>query len=635
MIKHVTKSSLLFLILSFLSLKINAQSVGGTTATNGPMSHCGTSNTGYVYVSGYKSTILFWQSSTNGGITWVDIANTQPNQTYFNLGQTTCFRAVVQDGAFPADTSTQICITIYQPTVAGTIIGGGTFCTSASAGTLAVTGNIGNVAFWQYSETNGASWINIPNSTPSENYPILTKNRLYRVVVQNGPTCKKDTSQTVAFNINAPSVAGSIAGATSVCAVSNSGTLTLSGNTGNVTSWQSSINNGATWQPIANTTTTQSYTNLTQTTRYRAIVKSGICNPDTTAAVVMDVSPVTVPGTLTGGGNFCGNNATGTLTLTGNTGTIQNWLSSTDSGATWISIPNITATQNYTNLPVTTWYGVMVKSGGCPADTSSIGQVNVAPQTVSGTLNASKSVCYGVGHDTIRLKGRVGKVLTWLQSTNNGGTWIPIVNQSDSLIYNGLTQTTWYTAVVQSGYCDIDTTNAVAITVFAKTQVDAGPGSTITLGQSVTLAGTGNGTPLWTPSSWLSDPAIFNPIATPEITTTYTLFVTDAKNCVNSDTVTITVLKLKYDGKITNLFTPNDDGINDTWYLEDIQKFPDSEVIVYNIYGQEVFSKKGYTNDWKGTYNGDDLPDGTYFYVLRFDNSDTVLKGSLDILRNK
>lgn len=636
MLNQINKSSLLFLILSFLILnKINAQSVGGTTATTGPLNYCSTTNSGYVYVTGYKSNILFWQSSTNGGITWVNIANTQPNQTYFNLGQTTCFRAVVQDGAFQPDTSTQICITIYQPAVAGSIIGGGNFCSSAPAGTLALAGNIGNPAFWQYSETNGASWINIPNTTASESYPILTKNRLYRVIVQNGPTCKKDTSATIAFNISPTTFAGSLSGAAAVCALSNAGTITLSGNIGDVVSWQSSVNNGNTWQTIANTTKTQTYTNLTLTTWYRAIVKSGICNADTTSTAIINVSAVTQGGTLSGDGNFCGTNATGTLTLSGNNGSIQNWLTSVDSGATWTTVPNTGVTQNYSNLPVTTWYGVLVKSGGCPADTSTIGKINVAPKTVAGTVSKSNSVCYGVGRDTLRLKNRVGRVLYWVQSVDNGATWTTVVNETDSLIYNGLIQSTWYSAVVQSGYCLIDTSNIVAITVFPKTPVDAGLFKTITVGQSVTLAGIGTGTALWTPSTGLSDPASFTPVAKPETTTTYTLYVTDSKNCVNSDTVTINVLKLKYDGKITSLFTPNGDGVNDTWYLENIQEFPDNEVMVYNIYGQEVMRKKGYNNDWKGTYNGEDLPDGTYFYVLKFENTDTVFKGTIDILRNK
>jgi gliding motility-associated-like protein len=92
---------------------------------------------------------------------------------------------------------------------------------------------------------------------------------------------------------------------------------------------------------------------------------------------------------------------------------------------------------------------------------------------------------------------------------------------------------------------------------------------------------------------------------------------------------------LEFDGTITNLFTPNGDGINDTWFIKDIGKYPESEVFVYNIYGKLVYTKKGYTNDWQGTYNGADLPDGTYYYVLRFEDNDKISKGSLDILRSK
>ncbi len=633
MIKKITKSLLLFLILSFFSNQIHAQSVGGVTT--GAKDFCSTTNSGFVSVTGYKTTILFWQTSTDGGITWVNNSNKLPNQTYFNLAQTTCFRAVVQDGAFPPDTSTQVCITIYKPAEAGTIIGGGTFCASAPAGILSVTGNIGTVAYWQYSETNGTTWINIPNSTTTENYPSLTKDRLYRVIVENGAACKKDTSATVAFVISQSTVAGSIAGATNVCAVNNNGTLTVSGNTGAILGWQSSINSGASWQPISNTTTSQSYLNLTVTTWYRAIVKNGGCATDTTATAVINVSPVTIPGNLTGGGSFCGNIASGTLILSGNNGTIQYWVTSVDSGATWMQLSNISNTYNYSNVPVTTWYGVVSKSGGCPADTSQIAKVNVAAQTVAGTLGADKSICYAAGPDTLRLTGKIGDVLNWLQSTNSGTTWKVISNKTDSLIYSGLTQTTWYTAIVKSGQCQTDTAIAIKITVFPKTPVDAGVWATITEGQSVTLTGSGNGIPEWTPATGLSDAFIFNPIAKPEETTTYTLSLTDVNNCISTDTVTINVLKLKYDGKITNLFTPNDDGVNDTWYIQDIQRFPDNEVFVYNIYGQEVFTKKGYMNDWKGTYNGSELPDGTYYYVLKFENSDVVFKGSVDILRNK
>ncbi|MCK6649916.1 MAG: gliding motility-associated C-terminal domain-containing protein, partial [Bacteroidia bacterium] len=137
------------------------------------------------------------------------------------------------------------------------------------------------------------------------------------------------------------------------------------------------------------------------------------------------------------------------------------------------------------------------------------------------------------------------------------------------------------------------------------------------------------------PSAGLSSATIFTPVATPNTTTAYILTVTDVNNCINADTVLVTVNVLEYTGMISNLFTPNGDGINDTWYLQDIANYPDNEVTVYNIYGNVVFQKQGYTNDWKGTYNGSELPDGTYYYVLKFESSDKVLKGSIDILRNK
>ncbi len=51
--------------------------------------------------------------------------------------------------------------------------------------------------------------------------------------------------------------------------------------------------------------------------------------------------------------------------------------------------------------------------------------------------------------------------------------------------------------------------------------------------------------------------------------------------------------------------------------------------------GGEVLSVKGYQNDWEGVSGTDQLPDGTYYYVIKFTNSDKVYKGSLTVLRNK
>jgi gliding motility-associated-like protein len=629
--KQITLSFLLFFILLFSFSKMIAQSVGGTTS--GAATYCTTINSGFVSVAGYVGTILNWQSSTDGGVTWNNIANTTPNQTYFNLAQTTCYQAVVQNGVFPPDTSTSVCITIYPTSVGGTITGGGTFCAGSGPGSLTLWGYTGSVLYWQYSTNGGTTWTTISNTTPTENYLNVTTNTLYWAIVQNGPTCPTDTSSQVSFTIDPATVAGSVSGAASVCATGNSGILTLSGYTGTIQSWSSSTDGGATWTSIANTTTMQSYLNLTSTTWYHAIVQSASCGADSTADVIITVSPASVAGTLSGGGVFCGVPATGILTLAGYTGSILGWASSTTSGASWTPIANTTATQTYTALPVTTSYTVVVQSGGCPADTSNIEIIESAPMTVAGTISSAATVCAVINSDSLLLSGNVGGVTGWITSTDGGITWTTILDTSTTLIYSGLTQTTWYSAIVQSGVCSIDTAAYVVITVLPPFAVSAGNDTTIFEGQTLILNGSGTGIPLWTPAATLSSAGMFSPTASPITTTTYLLSVTDVNGCVNIDAVVVTVQPLAFNGMVSNLFTPNGDGINDNWYIEGILNFPDSEVFVYNIYGSEIYTKKGYTNDWQGTYNGSDLPDGTYFYVIRFDNSPRIVKGSIDILR--
>jgi len=67
---------------------------------------------------------------------------------------------------------------------------------------------------------------------------------------------------------------------------------------------------------------------------------------------------------------------------------------------------------------------------------------------------------------------------------------------------------------------------------------------------------------------------------------------------------------------IVNTFTPNGDGINDTWVILNIDLYPLNTVKVLDKTGKIVFTKSGYLNDWNGYYNGAPLPQGTYYYVV-------------------
>ncbi|MFL5763601.1 MAG: gliding motility-associated C-terminal domain-containing protein [Bacteroidia bacterium] len=436
-------------------------------------------------------------------------------------------------------------------------------------------------------------------------------------------------------SLQAQSIGGITSGAATYCTSVNSGFLSLTGYTGSILNWESTTDGGATWTNIGNTTPAQSYFNLSITTCYRAIVQSGAFPPDTSTVSCITIYAPSSGGSISGGGTFCGSSGSGTLTLSGNTGGVTNWQFSTDGGATWTTVSDTNTFLNYPSLSVTTTYSAVVQNAACPVDTSSFSTITIAVPSVGGSTGSDDTVCANANAGVINLSGNTGSITGWISSTDGGLTWIPIPGTSTALPYSALSQTTLFAAVVQNATCPPDTSSFTTITVIPLPAVSAGADTTILPGQSVVLNGSGSGVPLWTPSAGLDSSNVFNPVATPVSTITYVLTVINSNGCSSSDAITVNVVTTEFNDMITTMFTPNGDGINDTWFIRNIQNYPDSEVMVYNIYGQNVYSQKNYLNDWKGTYNGAPLPDGTYYYVLRFEKSDKVFKGSLDILRNK
>ncbi|MCB9292642.1 MAG: gliding motility-associated C-terminal domain-containing protein [Lewinellaceae bacterium] len=90
---------------------------------------------------------------------------------------------------------------------------------------------------------------------------------------------------------------------------------------------------------------------------------------------------------------------------------------------------------------------------------------------------------------------------------------------------------------------------------------------------------------------------------------------------------------------VPNGITPNGDGLNDALIFDQLllnpDAYPDNELIVFNRWGDIVYEAKPYNNDWQGTTsNGDDLPDGTYYYVLRLDIGEgVILRGDITVIK--
>ena len=66
-----------------------------------------------------------------------------------------------------------------------------------------------------------------------------------------------------------------------------------------------------------------------------------------------------------------------------------------------------------------------------------------------------------------------------------------------------------------------------------------------------------------------------------------------------------------------NFFSPNGDGFNDTWTIENVGLYHDYELTIFNSNGNKVYSTRSYKNDWDGKQNGKDLPEGVYYYLLK------------------
>ncbi|HMG67543.1 MAG TPA: PKD domain-containing protein, partial [Chitinophagaceae bacterium] len=172
------------------------------------------------------------------------------------------------------------------------------------------------------------------------------------------------------------------------------------------------------------------------------------------------------------------------------------------------------------------------------------------------------------------------------------------------------------------------------IEVFPVPVSDAGPDKFVLEGGMITL------TPLvkvnypvtyiWTPSTWLSNAEVEAPRSTPLNDITYTLTVISDKGCKSWDEVFVKVLKTP---QIPNIFSPNHDGVHDTWEIPYLGSYPGCIVDVYNRYGQLIHHSVGYDKPWDGTVNGRVVPVGTYYYIIDPKNGRQKMSGYVDVIR--
>lgn len=396
---------------------VNAAPLGGTVS--GSASVCPGANSTTLTLSGHAGSVVKWQSSSvndfSSGV--VDIANTTTSLTAVNVATTTYYRCVVTNGACTANSSVA---TITVNPTPGTVSPDQSICTGTQPNDIVLSGSMGTIQ-WQRSNDN-VTFTNILFATSptltSAQMGTLTATRYYRARLTGG--CGVIYSAVVTVTATPQSVGGTVLSDATVCSGNNSTTLTLTGHTGNVIKWQSSVQqNFNNPTDIANTTTSLTVTNLAASMYYRAVVQSGNCASANSSRVRITVLNSPNGGTLSGSATVCyGTNST-TLTLAGFSNTIQKWQSSPvadfSSGVT--DIANTTTSLTVTNLTATTYYRVVVVNNNNCTSYSTVATVTVNPMLTATIIGNNNPIC--IGSDAIfTLSGTNGATVTY---TVNGG----------------------------------------------------------------------------------------------------------------------------------------------------------------------------------------------------------------------
>jgi len=289
----------------------------------------------------------------------------------------------------------------------------------------------------------------------------------------------------------------------------------------------------------------------------------------------------------------------------------------------------------YTDLPITSWqwdfgYNNAASSQQNPSYTYGLADTFIAQLVISDAIGCTDTARQAVIIDTpaIAVAGFdaticLGDSVRLFSSGGDTAFWTPQDASIDSPgIFNPLvrpTSTTTYTAHVTNGVCPYEEVD-VTITVIPPPDIQTIDDTTILRGTDVELATTIDryDSILWNPPDSLSCVNCLSPVASPDESTTYTIFVQDQYGCTNSADVTIGVKVECGEDQIwvASAFTPNGDNINDEVYVRLIGLEKLNYFRIYDRWGKLMFETDNPGLGWPGTNeDGVKLNTGVYVYV--------------------
>jgi gliding motility-associated-like protein len=333
-------------------------------------------------------------------------------------------------------------------------------------------------------------------------------------------------------------------------------------------------------------------------------------------------------------GKLCVDSAiTYTSTSNGNGSILQTWNWEFGNGQLVTSITGNPQTTTYSTpgggRTVLHW---VTSAPGCGSDTASALAFNISPNPFVYFRVTADSFCTG---STLSFadSGSSTDIKNWQWNFGNGTNGTQALPFTASYAASGNYWVTVTATNAQGCGSGIDSTPS-PIRIAAPPVINAGPDLIIPTGQQITINASGPISPLityrWSPATNLNNPDILQPIASPNLSTRYTLVATSNGNCSSTDSMRIDVLTGIF---VPNAFSPNGDGLNDIWNIPGLNGYLNSILTIYDRYGQVIYNIKGFTRPWDGTAKGKQMPSGVYYYILDLGDGSPRRNGSITLLR--
>lgn len=533
------------------------------------------------------------------------------NNAFFDVVASGTYTVIAtSEGGACSETSNAVSVTVDPGTTSGTAVptNNGPIC---PGGTLTLSVN--NVSATAYNWTGPAGYTGSGlNPAPISNFQAVNAGRYYVDVVVNG--CIAQQASTVVEMISVPDFQITYSGSDVICPPDTK-TLTLVPDDPDFTyQWAEKTTGnigGATGSSVSVTGTGEYFVKATYTANpsCAAIETESVKITFTTPPVADFTAPATACTSQVV--NFV-NESTGANSLP----LFYNWNFGNAQTSTLES-----PTHQYTVAnDYTVTLRVSYNNGACEVQTSKPITIESAPAVAITTPGGDFTLCEG---EELEL-GVNGAFASYQWSTGETSPTIEI-SQGGNYSVDVTSGTCILTAAVTVNGLDAPIVTAVA----DPAQVNEGGTSQLTA--------TGLITYLWDPATTLNDATIPTPIASPLATTVYTVQGTDENGCPGSATVEVRVKGDLIVSKLipSKFISPdNGDDRNNFWIVQRIEEFPQCSVTIYDDKGVKVYDAKPYNNDWNGTFNGKQLPDGVYYFVIRCDGEESSPRaGSITVLR--